>query len=213
MAGIERRQKILFGVLGALVLVFLFRVFMSGGGGGDSSTDRADRGAVTTTLPFALNPSEDDGVTDTVPPSDTSEGEFDVFAGRNPFEPVVGGNGVANTVPPATTPDTSDTTEPQSTPTSNTPPTTVSGDPGATTASTGVPTFDPTRHTVTLLDVYTDSTGAYRASVQVDSTVYTVGAGEQFGGNYSLVTLDASCGQFQYGDTSFQLCEVEQIIK
>jgi hypothetical protein len=97
MAGLERRQKILFAVLGLLVLVFFFRMFMGGGGGGGSdSSDRADPGAVTTTLPLASSPSEDVGEADTAPPEEAGGNPFDGLAGRNPFEPVVSGSGVPN---------------------------------------------------------------------------------------------------------------------
>jgi hypothetical protein len=98
MAGLERRQKILFAVLGLLVLVFLFRMFMSGGGGGgETDQERAERrDLVTTTVPFALDPSEDVGEDDTAPPEEAGGNPFDGLAGRNPFEPVVSGSGVPN---------------------------------------------------------------------------------------------------------------------
>lgn len=139
--------------------------------------------------------------------------EFNVYASRNPFEPALSGGGSfpTDTVPvegeDPFAPDTTPTTFPGegTTPTSG-------SLPGTATTPTSAPTFDPSRQTVTLLDVY-DSNGVYRASVQVDATVYDVGVGETFATYYRVVSLDDPCGQFLYGDSPFRLCEGEQVLK
>ena len=68
--------------------------------------------------------------------------------------------------------------------------------------------------TVTLIDVFRNSNGVVQARVQVGSTVYTVGEGDTFAnGTYRVVSLDAPCGQFLFGDSPFQLCVGEQTLK
>ncbi|MGQ0825771.1 MAG: hypothetical protein ACT4OX_12240 [Actinomycetota bacterium] len=215
--GGERRQKILFGILGVLVVIFIGRMVLAGGGDGDesgSSTTNTTRPDAAALVPSGAG----DATTPTTVFVPAPEEDFSVFAGRNPFEPVIGGGFPSGDDGDADSDD--DSSPPDSEPQTDFPPDTSFPpfDPGVTvpsdgaTDSTAVGTFDPTRRTVTLLDVYDDN-GAYRASVQVDASVYDVGVNETFAGSYSVVSLDATCGQFLYGDSSFQLCEGEQIIK
>jgi hypothetical protein len=67
---------------------------------------------------------------------------------------------------------------------------------------------------VSVLEV-SNATGTTVARVQVGSTVYTVVVGETFATSYRVVSLDAGsgCGQFQYGDTPFELCVGQQTLK
>jgi hypothetical protein len=127
----------------------------------------------------------------TAAPSESVD-SFEVFAVRDPFEP------------PFT--ETVDTTAP----------TTGTTTPGQTTTPTTSPSFEPPAgQTVSVLDVFENTDGTVAARVQVGSTVYTVVAGQTFATSYQVVSLDADsgCGVFLYGDTQFELCEGEQVIK
>jgi hypothetical protein len=73
-------------------------------------------------------------------------------------------------------------------------------------------TSSNTGHTVSVVDVFTDSAHHPRAHVQVGSTVYNVGVRETFARSYKVVSLSGHCGMFLFGDSSFQLCEGQQTI-
>jgi hypothetical protein len=194
----ERRRLIILGsVAGFLVVVFVARLLFFSGGGGSSNT-------ISSTLPTF--PTNIPTTTSTTSPSSRSThtpATFDVFATKNPFEPVIivtpttGGTGV-------TTP-TGDTTP------GSTPDTTPGG---GTTATTAPPSNEPTPgSSVALLDVFQQGDGTPMAKVQVGSTVYTVGVGDSFATSYRVVSLNAPCGQFLFGDAPFKLCEGEEVIK
>jgi hypothetical protein len=189
----ERRRLIVLGsILGFLVLAGIakFTIF-NGGGGSKTST-------LTTISVSGFAPNE----TTTTKPSSRSTGSpatFDVFATKNPFEPVI-----------IVTPTTGNTGP--TTPTS--PGTTGSTVPGGSTTTTTIPSNEPAPGTsVALLDVFQSPDGTPRAKVQVGSTVYTVGEGAVFATSYRVVSLNAPCGQFLFGDAPFKLCEGEEVIK
>jgi hypothetical protein len=72
----------------------------------------------------------------------------------------------------------------------------------------------PTKgQTVAVLGIFADSSGKPRAHVRVRSTVYNVGAGDTFAVSYEVVSLKDRCGQFLFGDSTFQLCAGEETIK
>jgi len=198
-----RRQKILLAILGVLVVAFGARMVLSGGGddssGGASTASTASPvlGA-TTTSATATTSTTSDGA----PPPDS----FDVYSTRNPFEPAF--QETPPSVPPTTTGGYATTS------TTAFGGTTTTGGAGGTTTSTQ-PSYNPPQGaTVALLDVYLDGTAAM-ARVQVGSTVYTVATGDLFGpsSGYRVVSLDEPCGQFLYGDSPFELCEGQQVIK
>jgi hypothetical protein len=60
--------------------------------------------------------------------------------------------------------------------------------------------------TVAVLGVFSASNGRPRANIRVGSTVYNVGVRDAFAVSYRVVSLSAPCGQFLFGDSSFQLC-------
>ena len=65
---------------------------------------------------------------------------------------------------------------------------------------------------VTLIDI--SGSGANRtATVEVDSTQYTVKAGETFAGSYRVKSLTTSCGTFVFGDETFTLCAGQEVLK
>jgi hypothetical protein len=205
-AGERRRLIVLCSVLGVVVVLFVGRlVFFSGGGSKSSSS----------TLPIpTLAAGSGSVTTPTTAPSSRSTrtpATFDVFATKNPFEPVIivtppDGGGSGGTTP------TSDTTPGDTTPSTGG----GSGGTGGTgtTTTTQLPSNEPAPGTsVALLDVFQDAGGTPMAKVQVGSTVYTVGADDVFATSYRVVSLNAPCGQFLFGDAPFKLCEGEEVIK
>jgi hypothetical protein len=124
---------------------------------------------------------------------------FQVFAPRDPFDPLVsassGGTGSAST----TSASTGTTTG------------TISngGQSGGESPSGGT---SVSGHTVSVVDVFNSKRGP-RAQLEVDGTVYTVDEGERFGGSFRLVSATQRCAGLLYGDDQFTLCEGEQILK
>jgi hypothetical protein len=81
-----RRQRVLFVILGVLVVVFLGRTFMKGGGGGDSGS----QGTTLTTVSVPSFVHDDAHSTETTTPTVPPDDNFDVSLSRNPFEPSFG---------------------------------------------------------------------------------------------------------------------------
>jgi hypothetical protein len=65
---------------------------------------------------------------------------------------------------------------------------------------------------VTLIDI-SGSGSSRTATVEVDSTQYTVKEGETFAGSYRVKDLSASCGTFVFGDETFTLCVGQEVLK
>jgi hypothetical protein len=178
--------------IGLLVIVaFLAMKVLGGGGGGDS--------AETTAAPAASGAPAASTTTTTAPEEPSTPNQsFDVFTTKNPFQPLVtdsadvGGSTTEQTSPPV---DSSDG--------GVVPPPII---PEEQAPAAGTP--------VSVLEV-SNATGTTVARVQVGSTVYTVVVGETFATSYRVVSLDAAsgCGQFQYGDTPFELCVGQQTLK
>ncbi len=220
MAGKQdpRRLAILLGILGVIVVaVIAFRVF-SGGDGDDAgaTSTTADTAPDTTsedTGPDGTGPDDtapDDTAPDDTAPDDTAPDDetFDVFATKNPFEPLVSdiadGDGNGDGTTPTTSPDTTIPTTP--------------GDTTTTLPFTGggeeiPPSIEPVApEPVALLDIF-DENGERKTRVRVGSTVFTVGAGETFATSYRVVSIGETCGQFLFGDDPFELCEGEEVVK
>ena len=127
---------------------------------------------------------------------------FEVFAPRDPFEPLISaasgaaGGGGDTTADGDTGTDGDATTDPDGT---------TDGDPQPDGESIG-------DHRVKVIDVYTQN-GQGRAQIQVDGTVYTVDEGEGFADNFRLVSTSGSCATILFGDDEFTLCEGEEILK
>jgi hypothetical protein len=200
--GERRRLIVLLSIAGVLVLAALlkFTVFKGGGGGSKAAT------STLTTLSTSGHTGLSGSTTSTSEASRSTSppATFDVFATKNPFEPVV------IVTPPNTTPVTTPGggTTPSTTPGGGTTP------PGGSTPPTSAPSVNPSPGTsVALLDVFPTAGGANQAKVQVGSTVYTVGVGAVFATSYRVVGLSGQCGQFVFGDAPFKLCEGEEVIK
>jgi hypothetical protein len=114
-------------------------------------------------------------------PSTKPKQEELTFTGVDPFEPLVtsqsSGTEAAPTVAPA----------------------------GSGTTSTSGSSAVVGGKTVTLLDIFTES-GLAKVQVDVDGTVYTAATGDNFTGDYTLVSISDPCANFSYQTTSFQLC-------
>jgi hypothetical protein len=113
---------------------------------------------------------------------------FEMFAPKDPFEPLVasGGSGGSG----GSDDDSS----------------------GSDFGSPGLGGEEVGGHRVTLLDVFEDK-GEPRAQVQVDSSVYTVAEGEMFADNFKLLSASGDCASMLFGDDQFSLCEGEEILK
>ena len=194
---ISRRLVSLLSVLGVVVvavLVFKF-VVSSGDNGGDETT--ASTASTTTTTAAADEGNGEDGDVD-----GSDDDTFDVFATKNPFEPVISpisGNGDDNGNGTTTT-----TTPSDGGTTTSTVPSTNGG--GRSSQEPIAP------QAVALLDVFVEDV-ATKARVRVGSSVYTVEAGDVFATSDRVVSLDDPCGQFLFGDSPFELCEGEEVIK
>ena len=196
-----RRQRVLLVVLGVLVAVFVGRMLLSGNGAESSAASTPTSGAL-----LAPASARATGSTTTTLGGTLAQDTFDVYSTRNPFEPAFQET--------ASTEATTSTTAAGATTTTGAGGTTTTTVVAGTTTTTQ-PSYNPTQGTtVALLDVYLDGQTVL-AKVQVGSTVSTVGVGDVFGPgtSYRVVSLDEPCGQFLYGDSPFQLCEGQQVIK
>lgn len=192
--GGQRRQKILVWVLAvvALAAIAKFTVFSGGGDSNDTTP---------TSTPSVTVPDSIDSTTTTggIPPSPNT---FDVFGGKNPFEPAV----------QITTPTIATTTTGGGT-TSSTG-TTV---PGQTTTTTMAPTNNPNNQLFTLNSITRQSNSSYVATVTIGSTGYSdILEGETFGPSNTYRFLQGTsdnCGNFQHGDVTFNICENSSTLK
>lgn len=128
---------------------------------------------------------------------------FEVFAPRDPFEPLVSaaGGGGGTIVD-----DGGDGTVDDGTVDGG-------GDTGVVDGTDPEPDGDNIgNHRVKVVDVYAQN-GEGRAQIQVDGTVYTVDEGEGFADNFRLVSTSGSCATILFGDDEFTLCEGEEILK
>lgn len=120
---------------------------------------------------------------------------FQVFAPRDPFQPVViAGTGSATGSESSSQTQTTDTTDTTSTSSSY----------DGTTSVTG--------HRVKLIDTFPQG-GSEKARIEVDGTVYTVSPGDKFATNFKLLSIQNKCITAFFGDDQFSLCEGEEILK
>ena len=204
-------------VLGGLILFLLVMWFLFLRGGGEPET------AAPVTPPVTVDPTPE--VTPEVDEPNQPNGgpveTFEVFASKDPFEPLVNPAGITGAPTGAATgtdPGTGET--PAAGDGTGTDPGAGTGtDPGAGNGSgtgngggSGDGSSNVSGHTVRLIDVYRQN-GRDRAQVQVDGTVYTVDVGERFAENFELVDISGECASILYGDDQFSICEGEEILK
>lgn len=135
---------------------------------------------------------------------------FEVFAPKDPFDPLISasaaGGGGAGAQTGGTTTTTGGTTTTTTDGTGTTTTTTTTGGGGGDGSGT------VGGHRVRVVDVYVEG-GEGRAQVQVDGTVYTVDEGERFAQNFQLTSTSGQCATMLFGDDEFTLCEGEEILK
>ena len=67
-------------------------------------------------------------------------------------------------------------------------------------------------HSVKLVDAVAQGGGSL-AEIDVDDTLHTVEEGERFAENFQLVSVEGACATMLFGDEQFTTCEGEQILK
>lgn len=140
---------------------------------------------------------------------------FEVFGGKNPFErPALVGVPRVDTTATTAAPSGDGATD-GGTDAGTGGDTATDGQTGTTTSTTTPVETDPVRdEAVALIEVFDDA-GAATATVRVGSTAYRVQEDQVFAGSYRVVSLDldTGCGTFLYGDSRFDLCEGQEILK
>lgn len=197
--------QIALAVLGVLLLLLLIWFFFL----------RADDTATETATPVVPAPAAtEDEAEESLPPRKSPVETFEVFAPKDPFDPLISaatGGGTGTTTGATGTSTTDGTTT-----TSTTDGTTTDGTGTTTTTTTtsggGDGGEDVGGHRVRVIDVFR-SNGGGRAQIQVDGTVYTVDEGERFADNFELLSTSGSCATILFGDDQFTLCEGEEILK
>ena len=177
------------GVLGVLLVGFLFMNVLSGGG------DEA----IPSLPPITVGPDDGGGGGPTEPSPTGGVSPIPVFTGRDPFS-----------VPPALSPTTSSATIPPPSDGTSPPPSDGTSPPPSSPAPTapgGGSSQEVGGKTVVLLSVFS-SGGQPMVQVEVDGQVYNnVGIGDTFdNGRYELRSVSGDCATFLYGDESFTLC-------
>jgi hypothetical protein len=204
MAGDQKvsRPFVILAIVGAGLIVLLLGYKVLGGGGGGGSSDSAAPASTAATA-AAGSPAASTTTTTSPAAPNTPNQSFDVFTTKNPFQPLVTDSSSGGSSGSTSGSDSSSTTSTTTASGDATPPPTVPTDQAP---SAGTP--------VSVLEVFS-SNGTVTARVQVGSTVYTVVAGQTFATSYKVVSLDpgTSCGQFQFGDSPFQLCAGQQTLK
>jgi hypothetical protein len=193
----NRRALIFLGVVLAVAALFVLVIRpLVFGGDDEGAVDEA-----ATSTPVTRPPLMPSTTTTTM----AAPGEsFEVFGSKNPFLPPSG----AQT--PAQADDAPDGGQPLGRGSSAT---TTTAAPGDGVQATGDGTTPRPAQRVALVDVY-DSEGRKLADARVNSTMYTrLAPGEQFAGNYRVVSLDGDCGTFLVGEDQLRLCKGEEVLK
>jgi len=193
MSGRERTMLIVLGVIVVLGLAYVF-LFVLGG-----EEPQPEETAPTQVSSPPPPPAPGIGVEE---PTEQPPRAVTFFGGRDPFTPLVvaqetGGGG------------TGDGTDGDGTTDGTTPPSDDgSTDGGTTPPSDGDPTDEDgiavTGRPVVLVDVVDEES----AQVQVEGAPpITVTEGQRFARRYRIVSVEANCARFLFGDESFSLCQ------
>ena len=199
----RRRQMAIVGALFVLLLAAVWFFLLRGSG------DPAEQPVA---VPAAEEPAEPESASP--PPERTKDGggaveTFEVFASRDPFEPLVDADAAASTGGDAGGGGGATATFIDG----------GTGGGGETNASGGGSTSGGSDgsgsvegHRVSVVDVFEGGQGT-TAQVEVDGTVYRVQPGETFADSFQLVEASGRCATMLYGDDQFTLCEGEEILK
>ena len=214
--GVEERKagvtptQVAMVLASLLLLLLLVWFFFLRSDGSDGEVD------TSAPVPVEEVEEQDDDTAVASPDKKSPVETFEVFAPKDPFDPLVSasavGAGGAQTAGGTTTTDGTGTTTTDRTGTT----TTTTDATGTTTTTTttggGGGGSDVGGHRVRVIDVYRQG-GANRAQVQVDGTVYTIDEGERFADNFQLMSTSGQCATMLFGDDEFTLCEGEEILK
>lgn len=199
--GPERRVNpvqlalVLVGLLLVLLLVWFFVL---------RSDEDPEETAVAPAPVTEETPVEEDA---DAPPKGGPVETFEVFAPKDPFDPLISASAGGAGETSATTIGSGTATGTTSTTTGTTTTTTTTGSGG-----TGDGSEQIGGHRVRVVDVFVEG-GNRRAQVQVDGTVYTVDEGDRFATNFQLLSTSGQCATMLFGDDEFTLCEGEEILK
>jgi hypothetical protein len=215
--GGNRRALIFAGVGVGLLVVFFLGTKLLGGGGGSKSP--------TLTVPPQAAGVGAGATTTTTSPAGAPAGPetFEVFNGKNPFQPpsglptgatTTGGTTTGGTSTGGTTTGGTATSGTATSGTATSGGTSTSGTATSGTATTTTGSNEPRRaQRVALLDVFVNN-GQREANVRVNDTVYQdLEPGDAFATSYKVVLLQDKCGTFLFGDSQFRLCEGEEVLK
>ena len=191
----SQQLLIVAGVALVIVLALVYFFFLRGGGEEEVPPPPTAEGVPAPEETTGTEEPEDEDA------DEDDEGDvetFEVFAPRDPFDPLITEGGAAAGDGDAAGGDVGDGVDPGDGPDAA-PPSTDDGDRIGD-------------HRVKVIDVYVQG-GNDRAQIQVDGTVYTVDEGEQFADNFELVSASGRCATILFGDDEFTLCEGEEILK
>jgi hypothetical protein len=190
---IERRQIVMLVALGVVLIGLIYFAFLRGGS--SPETPQAPARDPLAQSQSSQDPFEEETDEANKAPLET----YEVFASRDPFEPVVESGSASE----------SEAGQGEN-PGGN-----AGGNAGQGEGATGPAQANNEEvqgHTVTLVDVFRED-GEDMAQVEVDATGYPVAVGEVFAENFQLVSTSGDCATLLYGDDQFTLCEGEQILK
>ena len=183
----DRQQRLVIAAaLCALVLAVVYLLFLRGGDApqdSDPSVSSAATQTQETTESFEAAPETGERA-----PVET----YQVFASRDPFEPVVENGSKGEGVDPAEVMGDNPIVQPDDQPRAN--------------------SNEFEGHAVTLVDVFSQE-GKKMAQVEIDAGGYDVAVGQVFAENFQLVSTSGDCATLLYGDDQFTLCEGEEILK
>lgn len=187
-------------VIGGLVVLLAVVWFFFLRGGGEEPV------AQVPTVPVATPTPEPEPTRDGKPRKGPIE-TFEVFAAKDPFEPLIDPEGAAGAA--AAGGEAGAPAEEGAGETGGG----GDGDAGGPTGGGGGGGGEQIGgRRVRLVDVFTEN-GNRRAQIQVDATVYTVDVGETFAENFRLLSTSGECATLLFGDDQFTLCEGEEILK
>lgn len=189
-------------VVGVLVVLLAAVYFLFLRGGGEEEVAPPPTGSAVPAPAPTPEPTETPGADDGESPVET----FELFAPRDPFEPLVSAAGGGGVTTGGGAVDTGGGTDTGGTGVVD------GGDTGGTGTGDGSNGSNVDGHRVKVIDVFRQN-GRDRAQIQVDGTVYTVDEGEDFADNFRLVSASGQCATMLFGDDEFTLCEGEEILK
>ena len=204
---LEPKQVGMLAALGLVLLALVYFLFLKGGGEESAPQATPARPSLAQAEP------EDPFVPGEGASAEQPVETFEVFASRDPFEPIVEGGATGADNGDADDPTDPGTDEPGDDPAPRNDQDDPD-DPDPIEVDTGVQANEEqvAGRTVRLIDVFREG-GEGRAQVQVDSTGYSVGPGEVFAENFQLVSTSGTCATMLYGDDQFTLCEGDEILK